>query len=124
MKYVLAALLILSACGKRQQVTGPWEMWVLVSLPGSSSVWHHGENVNKKVMWAAVPGTLVKGVLIRNGEVALFLFDWMEKTPGEYTFTYDIAGLQPGTGYRVMIEDDQGFYGLSDVFSVEADSQE
>jgi|GEM_PF-1619822 len=118
--FVFAALLLISGCVNQQKLTGAWELWVMVSLPSNTSTWYHGDNIEKTIQWAAIPGEQIRAVVMRNGKTVMEIFNWMDKGSGVYTFTSDISSIGTGNGYTVVVEDDQGFFGRSEEFSVEA----
>lgn len=116
--FVLTALVLFTGCTQTQELTGPWEMWVLVCSPGPEDAWSSsGEDVCR-VTWAAVPGGSVRCDLLRHGEKVLEIFDWRSRDPGEFAFRGGLAGVGTGDGFQVVIMDDQGFFGVSEEFSI------
>lgn len=116
--FVLAALMIFTGCSEKQELTGPWEMWVLVCSPTSDDVWSiSGEEVCT-ISWAAVPGETIRCDLIRHGELVMEVFDWRSREPGRFLFRGELSPAGSGDGYQIVVMDDQGFYGVSEEFSI------
>lgn len=116
--FVLSALLIFTGCTETQGLTGPWEMWVIVSEPSTGDVWQSRPTDGRIVYWAAVPGETVRCDLIRNGEKVMEIFDWSSIDTGVYTVSGDLSTAGKGNGFQIMIIDDQGFYGVSEEFII------
>ncbi len=114
----LAALFLFTGCTEEQQLTGPWEMWVLVCRPAADDVWQPSTEKEFTVSWAAVPGETVRCDLVRNGRVVMELSDWVESGPGYLVFRGSLSRAGSGSGYQVRVLDEQGFYGLSGEFAI------
>jgi len=115
---ILSALLLFSGCVDSQELAGPWEMWVIVSSPSTADVWRVLETDTRIVRWAAVPGDSVRCVLVRNSDYVMELFDWRDKSPGESVVDTDLSSAGKGGGFRIVIYDDQGFFGTSEEFTI------
>lgn len=118
--FVLSALafFLVSGCSDQQELTGPWEMWVLVSNPVENEVWSSSDPLGRTVRWAAIPGDRIRCELHRNGEVVMEIFSWREKGAGEFAVVTDIASAGKGEGFTIVIHDDQGFFGTSAEFTI------
>ena len=116
--FILTALVLFSGCSENQELTGPWEMWVLVSAPTVDDVWRCESPVGRAVRWAAVPGETVRCELLRDGEHVMELFDWQSSESGFFNVGTDLTEAGKGTGYQVVVIDDQGFYGVSEEFTI------
>jgi len=116
--FILSALALLTGCTEKQELTGPWEMWVLVCSPVSEDVWCTAVEKDHMVSWAAVPGETVRCDLVRHGEVVMEIFDWRSREPGTFSFRGSLSEAGTGDGFQVMIMDNQGFYGVSEEFSI------
>lgn len=114
---ILTVLFLFSCCSETQELTGPWEMWVLVSSPSAGDVW--GNNGEARIIrWAAVPGETVRCDLFRNDQRVMEIFDWRNGDQGVFTVLEDLTEAGRGSGYKIVITDDQGFYGKSDEFTI------
>ncbi len=111
-------ILLSSGCSQNQELTGPWEMWVLVSSPVENTVWSSTNPENRVIRWAAIPGDNIRCELVRNGEAVMEIFQWREKTSGEFICDMDLEAAGQGEGFCIVIHDDQGFYGTSGEFSI------
>ncbi len=112
------AILVSLGCSENQELTGPWEMWVLVSSPSENSIWSSTSPENRIIRWAAIPGNNIRCELYRNGESVMEIFSWRDKAPGEFVCDIDLEGAGNGDSFRIVIHDDQGFYGTSDEFTI------
>lgn len=113
---VLSVLILVSGCNEPQELTGPWEMWVIVTAPASETGW--SSNTDCLIGWAAVPGEMIRCDLMKGDTKVMEIFGWKSSASGTFVFNGDLSEAGTGSDYRVMIMDDQGFYGLSDPFSI------
>ncbi len=114
----LAALVLFTGCTEEQQLTGPWEMWVLVCRPADGEVWQPSSEKEFTVSWAAVPGETVRCDLMKNGRMVMELSNWVESGQGSLVFRGSLTKVGSGSGYQVRVLDEQGFYGLSGEFTI------
>lgn len=118
--FLLSALILLfsAGCTDQYELTGPWEMWVLVSSPAENAVWTSTAPEDRVIRWAAIPGDNIRCELYRNGEAVMEIFQRRDIAPGVFICDMDLGAAGKGDGFSVVIHDNQGFYGTSGEFSI------
>lgn len=111
-------LLLASIACREKSAFGSIEMWIFVTSPSCETIWSHTDFNNRLISWSSIPGDSVRCYLYNSKQKVKLLFDWVDKSRYEIDFVDDITNIDPGTDYQLLLEDDKGFFALSEKFSV------
>ncbi len=119
-KLILIVLLALGLACQDKTEFGSFEMWIFITNPSRETIWSHSDVNNRLISWSSVPGDSVRCYICNSKQKVKLLFDWIDKSHYEIDFTDDISCMAPGVDYQLLLEDDQGFFALSERFSIVA----
>ncbi len=113
-KLILIVFLMFSFACRNKTEFGSIEMWIFVTSPSRETIWSHDDLEERLILWSSVPGDSVRCYICDSKQKVMLLFDWVDKSHYEIYFTDNISCMTPGSDYQLLLEDNQGFFALSE----------